>query len=94
MINADRQAFTQALRLLAVVFRAKVTENLIKVYFRSLAEFDLPDVKRAMQRAVYDSEWFPRPVELRHAIEEGLERDYQRKVQAWNEAKRAEKGDD
>ena len=94
MTNADRQAFTHALRTLAEVFRAKIGPSTISVYFRALEEFDLEYVKRAMREAVVQHEWLPKPMELRRTIESGLERDYQRKVQAWNAAKRAEKGDD
>jgi hypothetical protein len=47
-----------------------------------------------MKTAAACDDWFPKPVELRQTIEVGLERDYQRKVQAWNEEKRAEMGDD
>jgi ribosome maturation factor RimP len=90
----DRAAFSLGLRLLAVVFRAKASPPLVEVYFRALSEFDLADVKQAMKTAAACDDWFPKPVELRQTIEVGLERDYQRKVQAWNEEKRAEMGDD
>jgi hypothetical protein len=94
MSESDRVAFAEGLSLLAEVFRARVTTDLAEVYFQALTEFELHDVQEAMQRAVRENQWFPKPMELRRTIDTRLERAYQYKIHAWNDVKRAEMGDD
>jgi hypothetical protein len=94
MRESDRGAFSKSLLTLADVFRATVTSDLAEVYYHSLSEYELEDVQRAMTQTVREARWFPKPLELRQMIESGLEREYQHKIHAWNDAQRAERGDD
>jgi hypothetical protein len=67
---------------------------LAATYFDALNDFELGDVQKALRQSLRESQWFPKPFELRTMIIKNLDRQYRLRIQAWNDAKRIEMGDE
>jgi hypothetical protein len=95
MTSKDRLSFAESLLLLGEVHQtSEISRELAATYFDALKDFDLEDVQQALRQSVRESQWFPKPVELRLMITKNFDRQYQLRIQAWNDAKRAEIEDD
>lgn len=68
MTPDDRIAFAQGLFLLGETFNEPVSEVRAEGYFLALRDVPVADVLEAIQRAITECRFFPRPVELREMI--------------------------
>lgn len=65
MTNADRPQFAHLLAALAAAFGREADEALAEGYWLGLADLEIHEVESACARALRESEFFPKPVELR-----------------------------
>ena len=63
--SADRERFTELLAALASSFGREADVALAQGYWIGLADLELHEVETACARALRESEFFPKPVELR-----------------------------
>jgi hypothetical protein len=61
----DRTAFGRLLFLLGDTFNESVSDFRLEAYFVALADLPMAAVQRAMELAIRDARFFPRPVEIR-----------------------------
>lgn len=68
MKGNDRPAFAALMAGLGEVFRHKLSEAMIELYFQALEDVALEDVRAAATLCMRTGKFFPRPVELRQTI--------------------------
>lgn len=64
MESSDRKAFVESFKALCLVYEKEPGAALVEIYFRALQRFEIDEVKAAVNRAVIELKWFPKPVEL------------------------------
>ena len=69
MTNQDRAEFAKYLFLAGEVFNEPMSEARATAYFTVLADLSLIEVTTAITYAIRESKWFPRPADIRHAVE-------------------------
>lgn len=69
MRNENRTAFACDLALCAEVFAESLSDTRIEAYFVALADLDLDTVRHAIRHLIGTARYFPRPAEIREAIE-------------------------
>lgn len=69
MTEQDRTAFARVLFALGDTFNEPVSELRAEAYFDALKDLPVADVLAAGRRAIAESKFFPRPVELREMID-------------------------
>ena len=69
MTSADREAFALLMTGLSETYNEPVSVARMEVYFAALADLELADVRRSATVLVRTSKFFPRPAELREAID-------------------------
>lgn len=69
MTELDRKPFGEMLFALGEVFGEAVTATRMEIYFRALADLSLESIRQAANIHARTSKFFPKPVELREAIE-------------------------
>lgn len=67
--QSDYAGFTHELTILAEGLGASLSAAQIEAYYRVLERFAYADVARALNTALREDRFFPKPVELRHRIE-------------------------
>lgn len=73
MTDDDRPAFARGLYALGETFNEPVSELRAEAYFDALRDLPIVDVLNAMRQAIKAGRFFPRPVEIREAIEGSTE---------------------
>lgn len=73
MVEQDRQGFHKQLAALATIFDKEVSPLLLDTYFAALEDLPFDAVIAAIGRAAQANRFFPRPVELREAVEGSAE---------------------
>src|SRR5689334_18678363 len=63
--TSDATAFSRLMVTLSEVFGGEATSVKITAYFEALRSYDLEYVEKAVKSAISESEFFPKPVELR-----------------------------
>jgi hypothetical protein len=64
-VTIDRQSFIMRMTALCDVFRVEVSESLFEGYWIALHNLDVEDFNTAIVRALSESEFMPKPLELR-----------------------------
>jgi hypothetical protein len=82
MTEADRERFGRAMLVLSEAFNEPVSQVRATAYFETLADLPIEHVERAARTWLRSGKFFPRPSELREAIE-GVAQD--RALLAWHE---------
>lgn len=85
MTNQDRQEFATLLLGLGETYGEPVSDPRMEVYFRALSDLDLGDIREAANLHVRTSKFFPKPAELREAIDGSAD---DRAEFAWTEMQR------
>jgi hypothetical protein len=65
MTPADRERFAEVLAALAASFGKEADVAMAEGYWMGLADIELEEFERACARAIRESQFFPKPVELR-----------------------------
>lgn len=73
MTDADREGFAAVLFALGDTFDAAISDTRMEIYFRALADLPLQAVTDAAVVHMRHGKFFPRPVELREAVDGSLE---------------------
>lgn len=73
MTDADRSAFAAVLFALGDTFDAAISDTRMEIYFRALVDLPLEAVTNAAVLHMRHGKFFPRPVELREAVDGSLE---------------------
>lgn len=73
MTDDDRPAFARGLYALGETFNEPVSELRAEAYFDALRDLPIVDVLQAMRQAIKAGRFFPRPVEIREAIDGSTE---------------------
>jgi hypothetical protein len=71
MQQTDRAKFCQVITSLAAAFRVQAEPALIEGYWAALEDLPLQAVEKASTTALRESDFFPRPVELRRRANAG-----------------------
>lgn len=69
MTEQDGDRFTNAMLALAEVFKNPVSERLTTTYYESLKDLTIEQFETAAQHVIDTGRFFPKPVELREAVE-------------------------
>ena len=81
MTDSDKPAFARVLYALGETFNEPVSEIRAEAYFDALCDLPVEAVLTAARAAIRHAKFFPRPVELREAVEGNVE---DRAEVAWN----------
>jgi len=73
MILEDRQSFAEGMFMLGETFNEPISDTKVEAYFQALLTYDIGDVLMAIQGALRNCKFFPRPVELRELIDGSAE---------------------
>lgn len=73
MTEQDRGAFAELMLGIGETYGEPVSEARMEIYFRALADLPLAALQQAASVHVNNSRFFPKPVELREAIEGRVE---------------------
>lgn len=73
MTLTDRQAFAALMIGLGETYGEPVSDVRLELYFSALQDLDLEELRQAVITCVRFHKFFPRPVELREAVEGSLE---------------------
>mgnify|MGYP001571222255 CR=1 FL=1 len=82
MTDADRAAFAVQLAMLSEVFDKELSTAASEAYFGALRRYDIEAVRLAVERAICQCQFFPRPAQLIDLLEGGTIED--RAMLAWN----------
>lgn len=69
LVPTDRAAVTRMVEGMAEVYGESLTDARIVGYVELLADIPLTDLKAGMQRAMRACTWFPKPAEIRRAVD-------------------------
>lgn len=69
MTEMDRQPFGEMLFALGEAYGESISAARMEIYFRALDDLSLEEIRRAANVHARASKFFPKPVELREAIE-------------------------
>jgi len=70
-VEDDFQGFSNAFGTLAEVFEKETSKTLVKIYFVALERYTKEQVIKAIERAIQECKFFPKPVELIEFISGG-----------------------
>lgn len=87
MINEDREQFSLLIEALASAFSIDASAGLVLGYWMGLKDMALADIEGAIDRALRECKFMPKPVELRALA--GEMSNEQRAVLAWDAFKKA-----
>lgn len=87
MTNEDREQFSLLIEAMASAFSADASAGLVLGYWMGLKDLDLPAIEHAIDRALRECKFMPKPVELRALA--GEMSNEQRAVLAWDALKKA-----
>lgn len=73
MIVDDRVAFAEGMFMLGETFNEPISDVKVEAYFQALLNYDIGEVTIAIQGALRNCKFFPRPVELRELIDGSTE---------------------
>ena len=73
MILEDRVRFAEGLFMLGETFNEPISDVKVEAYFQALLNYDIEEVLMAVQGALRNCKFFPRPVELRELIDGSVE---------------------
>jgi hypothetical protein len=73
MTEHDRQPFAELLLAIGETYGEPVSDARLEIYFRALSDLDFTDVRSAADIHVRMQKFFPRPAELREAVEGSVE---------------------
>lgn len=73
MTESDRLKFAAYLTGVAEVLEAQLSEMKITLYFEALKDLDLDDISRACSYLIQSARFFPKPAEIREAIQGNAE---------------------
>lgn len=69
MTSADREQFATLMLGIGETYGEPVSDARMEIYFAALADLDLEEIRAAATAHVRTSKFFPRPAELREAID-------------------------
>lgn len=69
MTDHDRARFGEALGVLAETFNDPLSQTRLEAYFVALRDLPWPAVEGALRTLLRAGRWFPKPVEIREAVE-------------------------
>ena len=72
MDTTDKAAFVEAIKDMAEVFQVNMTPGMFHGYFEALNDAELIDVEAAIKKAIRYYRFFPKPVEIREFLPQGL----------------------
>lgn len=81
MKRSDKTRFTQLLWLLGGVHRVEITDVMIEGYWSVLRDMELEEYEKRVAANMKDSQWFPKPGELRNRGAD-YKRDLRRRARA------------
>lgn len=73
MTTGDRQPFAELLLAIGETYGEPVSETRMEIYFRALSDLTLEDVCAAAESHVKRSKFFPKPAELREAVDGAID---------------------
>lgn len=73
MTQQDRGAFAEAWTIAAETYREPMSAARMEAYFTLLADLTLAEVKGALQAHMLNSEFFPKPADIRRGIQGSVE---------------------
>ena len=87
MQRSDRPKFLECISALASAFGKEPTEAMLQGYWLGLQDLELADLQSSVTRSIRESEWFPKPIELRRFA--GVMSHSERAVIAWSAVTKA-----
>lgn len=72
LIRTDRETLIRMLAALQDIFGGEMTDTRLEGYIAALSDIPTDDLRLGMQRAVRACTWFPKPAEIRRAVDAEL----------------------
>lgn len=73
MTDADKKQFAGLLGALGEIFGQEVSKPKLKLYFAALRDLTIEQIERATEQIAGSAKFFPRPVEIREAVEGSIQ---------------------
>ncbi len=64
MDDEDKKQFGEMVGLMAVAFDKAISKPLLEIYFKILEKYEVEQVKNAIEKAMEQLKWFPKPAEI------------------------------
>lgn len=89
MNNEDKKEFARIMTASSEVFGKQITKPLLSVYFESLSNFTIEQVKSAFSKHLLAGKFFPKPADIAELLKENELSIEDRALLAWSEVENA-----